>query len=578
MTMELCGSISVRGRDWSLGNPSPVVAPIGVHPLAAAVVASRGVDDLETYFTPTFHNSMPDPNVLPNMEAAVARMAQAIIGGQRIAIVGDYDVDGATTTALLVRLLRDLGHAATSWRIPHRIDDGYGVNEIMIDKIAAEDGKVDLLLLVDNGTAAKDAVAHARAAGADVLILDHHEAQGGLPDAILVNPKHPDCDRSYEYLCSAGVAFLFAVSVVRSLRSSGFFSDGKSEPDTRRYLGLVALATVADVVPLVGLNRAYVARGIGRMGEFAGLRALKVVTDQKSYTAHACGFVFGPCLNAAGRIMDMSVGVELLIEDDESVALPVAKRLHELNQDRRKIQEAAVESAKERLTAEPPGAGIVLYDTEWHPGIVGLVAAKVREAFDRPAIVIGNGGKGSARTVDGFDVGAAIIDAVSGGILLRGGGHAAAAGLTIAPDRVDDLRRHLEGRLVGFEPAATKVDVVLECGTVDPDLARGFEAMAPFGQGNSKPRVAVVGGRVTKVTVFRGLHIKAILEGPSGRTEILAFRSVDTPLGAAIKAAEGGRLDVLGTLEVSTWNGVDTVIVKPEDVISPKTGMLSEVA
>jgi len=565
--MTFCSDTSLKNRIWRLRDrmPSPD-APEDVHPLAAEVAAARGVTDLATYFTPNFKATMPDPDTLAGMPEAVARIADAVVSGERIGIIGDYDVDGATSTAILLRTLAWIGHDNVSWRIPHRVLDGYGASVQLVDEMSAG-SPLSVLVLLDNGTASVEPVAHARAKGIDVVIIDHHEPQGELPDAILVNPKREDGDRPLEHLCSAGLVFLFAAGLVRAMRARDRFAE-RPEPDLRTLLGLVALGTVADVVPLVGLNRAYVHLGLPRMAAILGLQALREVTGEQQYSAYACGFVFGPCINAAGRLEDMDIGVELLVTEDAGRAAELAARLHAINQERRKIQVAAVESAKERLIADPRlGPGIVLHDESWHPGIVGLVAGKVREAFDRPTIIIGSGGKGSARTVDGFDIGSVVIEAVRLGIATRGGGHQAAAGLTIEADKVAELRGLLEARMAGFEHPPTPVDLVVECGTLHPELVHGLSRMAPFGQGNPKPRIALTGGTVARTMILKGLHVKAFLEGPSGRTEVLCFNSVDTPMGEALVASEGRRVDILGTVETSAWLGVETAIVKPEDIM-----------
>lgn len=562
--MPFCADISVKKRRW-MQRPaaSDVTPPPGVALEAALVAAGRGVTDLAAFFRPTFAKAMPDPLSLRDMDRAIGLFADAVESKRTIGIIGDYDVDGATSTAILVRFLGMLGHDRVAWRIPHRIREGYGPNDGLVEAMAAEDG-VELLMIVDSGTAAVGPIARARELGLDVVVLDHHEAGAELPDAVLVNPKRPDEDRSFDYLCTAGLAFLFAVGVARELRTRGAIGI----MDLRGLLGLVALGTVADVVPLVGLNRAYVYLGLDRLGELPGIAALAEVTREAHFTAHACGFVFGPCVNAAGRLDDMRLGAELLMTDDPARAAELAGQLNELNLERRNIQKAAVEEAKELASARSAGEGVlVLADPNWHPGIVGLVASKVKDAFDRPAVVVGEGGKGSCRSVDGFDMGAAIIEARESGILEKGGGHAMAAGLTVAPDRIEELREFLCRKAEGFEHPPAPLDLVLPCGGLTVAMAEGFERLAPFGQGNTKPRVAVVGGYVRKVMVMKGLHVKAWLSGADGETEVIAFNSVDTPIGEALKGAEGRYADVYGVVECSTWNGVVKAVLKPEDVM-----------
>lgn len=560
--------LSLRHRQWQVRTPAALgEIPEGVHPVSAAIVAARGVSDLETYFTPSFRTQMPDPDIFCDMTAAVDRVAAAVRSGQRIGVIGDYDVDGATSTALLVRALNRAGHHNVTWRIPHRISDGYGPNVQLVESMIDEE-HVELIIMADSGTAAIEPVARCRALGCDVVILDHHEAQGKLPDALLVNPKRPDGDRAFDYLCTAGLAFLFVAGLMRQLRRNGHFTavDIK-EPDIRELLGLVALGTVADVVPLVELNRAYVQLGLERLPMIPGISALMEVTGETKLTAHACGFVFGPCINAAGRLQSMDMGVRLLLTDDIAEAAAIAADLHKINDERRQLQLEAIEECKDILASKAIPAAIVLYREHWHPGIVGLVAAKVREAFDRPTIIIGSGGKGSARTVEGFDIGTVVINAVQAGLLVKGGGHANAAGLTIDPAQVDAFAEFVNTHMVGFTHPASLADLALECGDLSVETVLGFERMAPFGQGNTKPRVVVFGGFVSSIRIMKGLHIKAILTGANGQTEILAFNSVGTPVGEALVSAEGRFADVYGTAETSTWNGISNVIVKPEDIM-----------
>ncbi len=564
MSLQFCTDRSARNRTYGLREAPNHTAPAWVDPRVGQIAAARGVGDLDAFFAPNFKTAMPDPSRLKGMDQATRRFAEALQRGETIGLIGDYDVDGATSTAIVIRFLRLLGHERVLWRIPHRIRDGYGPNTRLVDELAASGA--NLLVILDSGTAAIEPVTHARQGGLDVLIIDHHEAGAELPDAVLVNPKRPDEDRSLDYLCTAGLAFLFAVGVVRELRTAGFFPG--NPPDIRCLLGLVALGTVADVVPLVGLNRAYVALGLPRMAEIPGIRALVDATGESAFTPVSCGFVFGPCINAAGRIDDMTLGAEILTTDDEKRAEFLAKQLHEMNSERQKMQKHAVQLAKDLAiqSRQDKGNGvIVLYDEEWHPGVVGLVAAKVREAFDRPAIIIGNSGKGSCRSVDGYNIGENVIRAYQTGLLLKGGGHGAAAGLTLDPMKLDDFRTFMNGTIEGFVPPAVMLDLVVECGMLEPDLVEAFSTLQPFGQGNAKPRIAVVGGFVRRVQILKGLHIKAWLTADAGDTVVLLFNGIGTPFGDLIAQSEGRMLDVIGTAELSTFSGVTSAILKPED-------------
>lgn len=543
---------------------------------AAGIAARRGVADLDAYFHPRFSKAMPPPDALTDMVAAANRAADAILSGERIGIVGDYDVDGATSTSIVVRFLESVGHSNVVWRIPRRIEDGYGINVDLVRTM--REGGVGLLVVLDSGTTAIEPIATAKALGMDVIVLDHHELGDGMPDAIFVNPKRSDRDRAFDFLCSAGLAFLFSVALTTVLTSRGHFAS-RPAPDLKRLLGLVALGTIADVVPLVGLNRVLVSVGLPILAENLGIQALMLAASEQEVTTRSCGFVLGPCINAAGRIDDMRIGVDLLLARDPSQAEDLAKRLYQLNLDRRAMQQEAVESAIQRVAAGECGKDgvIVLRDDSWHPGIVGLVAARVREAYDRPAMAIGSEGKGSARSVDGFHIGEPVLSAVEGGLLAKGGGHAAAAGFTAAQGASPEaIKRHVDGYLDGFEAPSVAADLVVAPGGLHPDLVHSFTRIEPFGQGNPRPRIVVAGGMVRKVEILKGKHVKAWLSGPDGETSALAFNAVGTPLGRALIAAEGYALDAMGTADVNAWRGTETAFLKIEDAMVERgSGALS---
>lgn len=556
-----CADRSIRSREWTERELPFLVPPAGVDVTAARIAAARGAEDLAGHFVPSFRSAMPDPSTIKGMDEAVERMHRAVRDGEGIAILGDYDVDGASSTAMLVRMLRNFGHSGhLSWSIPDRMVDGYGPNDRLVEEMH-EGGKVSVLVLADSGTASIGPIAHARSLGMDVIVLDHHEPQASLPDAIVVNPKCQD-GRNYDYLCTAGIAFLFGVAMQRRLRQD----DPQAVfPDLRGLLGLVALATVADVVPLIGLNRAYVSLGLLRIPEIQGLATLAEVAGESNLTVHACAFVLAPCINAAGRIGRMHTGVRLLLTTDTEEAHELATELHRINDERRTIQKSALEAAIAMV--DTTAKGIVLHDPSWHPGVVGLVASKLREIYDRPAIVIGEAGKGSARTVEGFDIGATVIDATAAGLLLKGGGHKAAAGLTLDPSRFEEFKAFVLGRLDGFDHPSFTADLVVPCGSLTIDTALGFESLAPFGQGNPKPRIAVVGGVCVRTQIMKALHVKIVLDGPGGIMEAIAFNAVETPIGKAMLSSQGRKIDLYGPVEVSEWAGVRSVVMKPEDVM-----------
>lgn len=564
-----CASKSVRGRGWAVREARDGPDLPGVPPFVAGIVAARGIEDVAGYFAPRL-DALPGPGALIGLDDAVARFALAVERGEKIGVIGDYDVDGASSTALLIRLLRALGHERSDWRIPGRLADGYGPNERIVDELCGE-GAASLLVVVDSGTTAHAPLSHARALGADVIVLDHHEPGETLPEGIVVNPKRKDEDGALAYLCAAGLVFLFAVAVARRLNAAGWFArKGLPQPEMAAWLGLVALATIADVVPLVGLNRALVSKGLRRIPGTVGLAALMDVTGHSEASPYACGFLLGPCLNAAGRLSEMNDSVELLGTDDPVRAAELARTLHEHNKRRRDVEEQAVEQAKRRVveTGQDGRGGVILVaDEAWHPGVVGLVAGKLREAFDKPAAVAGTGGKGSARSVEGFDFGGAILAAAAAGVIDKGGGHAMAAGFTVGPGQLEGLRSHLSAAAEGFEPGPAAVDVVAAPGEPRPAHVEAAKAMEPCGQGNTKPRVALVGGRVRRVQNIQGKHVKAWVAGPAGETVVMMFRGSGTRVGDAILSAQGRRADFLGTLDTNTYGGETTALLKVEDVM-----------
>ena len=560
---------SVRGKSWAPADQRDVEGVAGVPAFVAGIAAARGVGDLDTYFRPRLAGVLPPPSALRDMPAVVDAICGAVEARSTVGIIGDYDVDGATSTAMLVRTLGAVGAGRVEWRIPERLSDGYGPNDRLVSELCGDCG-AGLLLVLDSGTSAPGPIALARSMGATVAVVDHHEPGGHLPDCLLVNPKRKDEDGTLAHLCTAGLAFILCVGIVARLRERGWFAKaGLTEPDLRPLLGLAALGTVADVVPLLGVNRAYVALGMRRVAENEGLSALMDATGEQSATPTVCGFVLGPCLNAAGRIADMRESVDLLVTADRARAADIAERLALLNKERREIQRAATEQAFIQVGAsgqlDRPGP-IVVRDENWHPGVVGLVASKLREAYDRPAAVIGGGGKGSARSVEGFDVGGAVIAAAGAGILEKGGGHHAAAGFTCPEGSTQAFLSHMQAAMRGFVPVPVPVDVEAEPGDPEPEHVEAMAAMAPFGMGNPRPRVALFGGLLRKVEVIKGKHVKAWLLGGGGETTLMVFNGVGTPVGDALAAAQGRYADVLGTLDVSEFRGNTTAYLKVEDL------------
>lgn len=585
--IHFCSTVSVRGRTWEVRERVTAESPpAGVHQIAADIAATRGFE-LESFFSPSLKAEMPDPSRLKGMDEAVREFCDAVEGGKSIAVYSDYDVDGATSAALILRWIRSIGSDAVYY-IPDRMTEGYGLNSPAITYLKEEIG-TEFVLFLDAGTTAHEPLATAAALGLKSVVIDHHDpdemrrdiekgdpatnylvpcpGEIGIP-ATLVNPKRPDGDGEFSYLCTAGLAFLFLVGVNREMRVRGFFNEERKEPDLKRWLGIVALGTVADVMPLVGLNRAYVALGLQRMADIPGLRALNVANGDVGYTAVTCGFKFGPCINAAGRIGNTRTGTLLLASDDLKECDEVAQLLVETNEERKAIERAAVDEAISRLETYKDDPIMVIGDDNWHPGVVGLVASRVKDRMGRPAVIIGQDGKSSCRSIEGFDMGSAVIEAYKAGILVKGGGHAMAAGLTVVPERIDDLRKFLCEKAEGFVQPPVQVDVALKCGELTPAMVEAFARMAPFDQkDNPEPIVAVYGGWVKNVRVLKERHVKLFLAGEAGETEAILWNAIGTPLGDALASADDKFVDIYGTSEINVYGGKRRAVIKITDAM-----------
>lgn len=562
---QFCGEKSVKGRTWAIKKLVESTAIEGVHPIATSVALARGFDP-ESFFSPAIRKEMPDPYHLKSMKEAVESFCDAVQDDKKIMIYGDYDVDGATSTSLVLRWLTSMGYSKVLYYIPDRLAEGYGPNADSIRRVHAEEA-IEYLLCLDSGTTAHGPLGVAAELGLEIVILDHHEPDDRDPPGILVNPKRRDEDRKFDYLCTAGLAFLFLVGVQREMRNRGYFTVERPEVNLMQWLGIVALGTVADLVPLVGLNRAYVAVGLPLMERIPGIRALNIANGDAGYTATTCGFVFGPCINAAGRIGDTRQGTYLLWSDDEAEVEQIAQALVETNKERQDIQKAAMQDAIEMGKQRADDGVIVLYNPDWHPGVVGLVASKVKDALDKPAVIIGAGGSASCRAVDGFDIGSSVIAAREAGILLKGGGHAAAAGLTVVPERIDELRKFLCERAVGFQHPATEIDLAFKAGALNPALVEALETLEPFGMKNPKPRVAILNGLVKSVRIMKELHVKLFISEGGSETEAMMWNAIGTPLGDALATCEGHYVDIYGTARIDSFGGKRRATVIVEDAI-----------
>lgn len=576
--------LDVRGAQTTLA----IVQRHGVPEILARVLAGRGVaiDEVEAWLDPTVKRLLPDPDTLTDMPACVARLADAVMRGEKVAVFGDYDVDGATSTALLVEVLR-AGGLDPAFHIPDRIFEGYGPNIPAIEALA-ERGAT-LLVTVDCGTMSFEPFARARAIGLDVLVIDHHQAGEALPEvAALVNPNRADDLSGLGHLCAVGLVFVVAVGLLRELRNRGWWTKERPAPDLLASLDLVALGTVADVVPLLGLNRAYVTKGLIqlRKRERPGLTALMDAARLSGPPkAWHLGFLLGPRINAGGRIGNATLGTKLLLTRDPIEAQAIAAELDRLNTERQQVERAIVAEAEAEADAAlgHAGAGAVVLSSGqgWHPGVVGLVAARLKEKFGRPAFAIaftGETGAGSARSIPGVDVGRAVRGAVEAGILVKGGGHAMAAGLTIVRERLGELRAYLEQALAATVEEARAVDELLIDGALSaagatPELVELVERAGPFGAGNPQPIFAFPAHRVVYAEPGSAGQMRVRLRGSDGAViSAVAFRAVDTPLGATLLEARGQLLHVAGTLDLDSWQGRTQVSLRITDACAPEIG------
>ncbi|MGX9963304.1 single-stranded-DNA-specific exonuclease RecJ [Roseomonas sp. F4] len=534
--------------------------------LVGRLLAARGVgvEAAADFLEPTLRALMPDPSTLRDMDAAAARLADAAQAGECVAVFGDYDVDGACSGALTVRLLRELGCRVTHY-VPDRLNEGYGPNPAAIATLC--DRGATLIVTVDCGIAAEVALAAARGR-ADVVILDHHKAEGPVPVVrAAVNPNRLDCTSGLGHLCAAGVAFLAGVATVRELRRRGAFAT-RPEPRLLDLLDLVALATVCDVMPLTGLNRALVAQGLKVMGKrgHAGIAALlEVALAKDAPTAHTLGFLLGPRINASGRIDESDLGLRLLLEDDPIEARAMAERLDAVNKRRQEVEAdvltAAMAEAERQAQRGHPV--LLVVGQGWHPGVVGIVAGRMKEKYNRPACVAGLSeglAKGSGRSVAGVDLGAAIIAARQAGLLKTGGGHAMAAGFSFPAEKEGEFHAFLDERLAHAANLPGAADLAVEgaltVAGATVEVASQITRLAPFGAGNEEPVFVLSRARVVRADRVgkEGGTIRAFLEGEGGggRLKAICFRAKEGPLAAALLG--GGTLHLAGHLRAESWN------------------------
>jgi len=586
---------SVCGRPWrdrlderATTRALAMVQRHNVPELLARLLAGRGVevDEVEAFLDPTVRRLMPDPHIVTAMEQAALRIAYAVERGERIAIFGDYDVDGATASALLARFLRTAGIDPIVY-IPDRIFEGYGPNVEAVRSLAERGAK--LLITVDCGTASFEPLAEARKLGLDCIVVDHHQADEKLPDAIVVNPNRLDDLSGLGHLAAVGLVFLTIVAINRVLRNRGFWSGTRPEPDLLNHLDIVALGTVADVVPLKGLNRAFVAKGMIalRNRDNVGLTALMDVARLAGPPEPwHLGFLLGPRINAGGRIGRADLGSLLLRTDDPTEAARIAAELDRLNRERQAMELAMLAEAEAEaaaaLGAEEKGAAVVTAAPSWHPGVAGLLAARLKERFNRPAFAIalepGGTGTGSGRSIAGVDLGRTVRRAVTEGLLIKGGGHAMAAGITIRRDALAEFRAYLEEELATLVTAARsdqalKIDGAVSAAGANVALIETLAKAGPFDAGNPEPVVALPNHQLIYAEEVGQAHVRVrFRSGDGAAINAIAFRAIGSPLGQALMKSRGEALHAAGTLSIDRWNGAERPQLRLVDVASPTPG------
>lgn len=551
--------------------------------LLARILAGRDIeaDAVDAFLDPTVRREMPDPHVLTGMKEAAERVAGAAVRAESIAIFGDYDVDGATSAALLARFLRHCGIEPII-HIPDRLFEGYGPNVEAVRGLAARGAT--LLVCVDCGTTSIEALAQAKASGLDAVVIDHHQADQELPPALaIVNPNRRDDLSGLGHLAAVGLTFITVVAVNRVLRERGFWQAERPEPDLLGYLDDVALGTVADMVPLIGLNRAFVAKGLialrrrERPGHISLMDVARLASPPEAWHL---GFLLGPRINAGGRIGRADLGVRLLLENDPIEAAKIAAELDRLNRERQVIEQETLAQAEAEadlaLGSEDKGAVIVTAAEGWHPGIVGLVAARLKEKFARPAFAIalepGGTGTGSGRSIPGVDIGRAVRQAVAKGLILKGGGHAMAAGVTLRKGALAELRAYLEATLAADVEKARRgsgllIDGAVSAAAADGNLLAMIARAGPFGSGNPEPIIALPAHTVTYAEEVGQAHVRVRLKSGDGATvNAIAFRAARQTLGAAVRNSLGRQVHAAGCFAFDRWGGEERVQFKLTDI------------
>ncbi|HEY1447319.1 MAG TPA: single-stranded-DNA-specific exonuclease RecJ [Caulobacteraceae bacterium] len=581
---------SLTGRRWRARAAEPSLvrqlqSQLGLAEPLARVMAGRGVDldNAQLFLRPTLRALFPDPSSFAGMDDAAAALVDALSQGRAMVVFADYDVDGASSAAQIVRWFRHMGMEIPIY-VPDRISEGYGPSPEAFRRLREQGA--ELVVTVDCGAAAAPALAAADEIGLQVVVVDHHlMRETPTFRAVVVNPNRPDCTSGQGNLAAAGVTLVLLAALNREARRRGLFED-RPEPDLRRWLDLAALGAICDVTQLVGFNRALTAQGLKVMSDWRnpGLAALMDVAQSKrgpATTFHA-GFVLGPRINAGGRIGRSDLGARLLATDDPAEALSLARELDALNAGRREVEkditDAAIRAVEHGANFDPEAPAIVVAQDGWHPGVIGIVAGRLRERYRKPVVVIGidrgaDVGKGSGRSSPGVNLGRAVQVAFEQGLLLSGGGHAMAAGLTIRPAAIPEFRAFLCESLAAETAVADDaldIDALVSPETATRPLLEDLQRLAPFGPGNPEPLLALPGVRAERSSLVRGGHIRCALSAGGARLEAIAWRAQDSDLGRRLLSGEGG-LHVAGRLKANDWNGRIGAQLEIEDVADPRS-------
>lgn len=568
---------TVRRHQLALGLSEPL----------ARALAARGIGDGagETYLNPTLKALFPDPSSFADMDRAAAILVDALERKRPMVVFADYDVDGASSAAQLVRWFRSLGHELPIY-VPDRITEGYGPSPAAFRRLKSEGA--ELVVTVDCGAAAHDALACAAEIGLEVVVIDHHLMRGEEIPAVaaLVNPNRPDCASGQGHLAAAGVTFVLLAALNREARRRGLFGGNRAEPDLRAWLDLAAMGAICDVTQLTGFNRAIAAQGLKIMSAWRnpGLKALMdVAKGQGAASTFHVGFILGPRINAGGRIGRADLGARLLSTDDPEEAKALAEELDALNANRKEVEKEVQEAAVRIIERESNFADapcLLIAQDDWHPGVIGIVAGRLRERYRKPVIVVGidraaNVGKGSGRSQPGVNLGRAVQAAFDEGLLLAGGGHAMAAGLSVRPDAIPELREFLCGRLKDEQDIAAaedglEIDALITTRACDRALWSDFQRLAPFGPGNPEPLFAAANVRIERPMALKGGHVRCTLtDGSGGRLKAVAWRVGDTETGRRL-LQEGGAVHIAGRLKPDDWQGREGVELEIEDVADPR--------